>query len=342
MKVHSKALLVASLTMTLAACGSGNTAGTIPAPATSPDQKPVPVVPPKELPPVVGQTESPSGSTSAQQLFVEKVYPLLTDTRDNNEACGNCHSVGTLGAPAFLAGSPQNAYKVFRDYNGGALAAFPERNLLLLKSQHEGPQLNGEQRGAVVEWLQAEYPGRQTPDIQQSLFDALDNFATCMNRDEFKGQQVDQIVNTQLSAIAGVTCDLCHNINQAAVNGGNFVLDPDGDITFDNAKKFPGIMKFVAPVVSNTGVFQDLRESLRIIRRGNEFNLQGSTQCLTEADNVALVQGGGVINVDDPTWCHPNYNVDQDLEDKLHQFVANTRSRARDQVCTDDNNPGGA
>jgi hypothetical protein len=340
MKVHSKALLVASLTaVAAAACGTP----TIPLAPGGPPGAPTtaPVAPQKELPPVIGQDENPSGSVGAQQLFVTKVYPLLTDVDDNSQACGNCHSVGTLGAPAFLAGSPQNAYKVFRDYNGGALAAFPERNLLLLKSQHEGPQLNGEQRGAVVEWLQAEYPGRQTPDIQQSLFDSLDNFGLCMNRDEFTGQQVDLIVNTELSAIAGVTCDLCHNINQAKLNGGSFVLDPDPDITFDNAKLFPGILKFVGPVVSNTGVFQDIRESLRIPRKGNEFNLQGSTQCLEEANEVALVQGGGVIDVDAAIYCHPNYNLDQDLEDKLHQFVSNTRNRARDQVCNDDSNPGG-
>jgi mono/diheme cytochrome c family protein len=342
MKVHSKALLVASLAVTVAACGNSSGSIAVPPSASGGSGTTVPVAPPKELPPVAGQDVNPSGSQGAQQLFVTKVYPLLTDINANTQNCGNCHSVGTLGAPGFLAGSPQNAYKVFRDYNGGALAAFPERNLLLLKSEHEGPQLDGEQRGAVVEWLQAEYPGRQTPDIQQSLFDSLDNFATCMNRDEFKGQQVDQIVNTQLSAIAGVTCDLCHSLAQAPLNGGSFVLDQDPDITFDNAKKFPGIMKFVTGVVGNTGVFQDLRESLRIIRKGNELNLQGVTQCVEEANEVALVQGGGVIDVDAAIYCHPNYNVDQDLEDKLHQFVSNTRSRARDQVCTDDNNPGGA
>jgi len=163
-----------------------------------------------------------------------------------------------------------------------------------------------------------------------------------MNRAEFKGQQVDQIFATPLSAINNVTCDLCHNINQAKVNGGNFVLDPNGDVTFDNAKLFPGIMKFVTPVVSNTGVFQDLRESLRIVRRGSEFNLQGVTQCAAEADEVALVQANGVINVDDPLYCHPNYKLNQNLEDQLHQFVDNTRNRAKNQVCTDDNNPGGA
>lgn len=335
MNVHSKALLVASLTMTLAACSSTPDGGQPPG-AMIPGTPAVVEPPIMSAPP--GQTEIPAQSGTAQQIFVTKVYPVLSDP-DNTERCSNCHAVGTLGAPAFLAGSPQAAYKMIREYNGGSLIAVPERNLLLLKSQHEGPQLNGEQRGAVTEWLQAEYPGRQTPAIQESLFDALDNFATCMNRDEFVGQQVDQIFTTELSAIAGVTCDLCHSLAQAPINGGNFVLDPDPNITFDNAKKFPGIMKFVAPVVSNTGVFQSLRESLRIVRRGNEFNLQGSTQCAAEADEVALVQGGGDINEDDPLYCHPNYNLVQDLEDKLHQFVENTRNRAKNQVCTDDNNP---
>jgi len=162
MKVHSKALLVASLTMTLAACssqGGGDTTGqVIVTPAGTATVEPaIPVIPP-------GQTEQPAQTGSAQELFVTRVFPALSDPT-NNERCSSCHAVGTLGAPTFLAGSPQNAYKFVREYNGGSLIAVPERNLLLLKSQHEGPQLNGEQRGAIDDWLKAEYPGRPPAPI---------------------------------------------------------------------------------------------------------------------------------------------------------------------------------
>jgi hypothetical protein len=297
------------------------------------------VVPPQELPEVVGQGPDgkPSGSATAQKFFVNTVIPALTDPT-KEFACSNCHTVGTLGAPAFLAGSPENAYKVFRDYNGGALAAFPERNLLLLKSQHEGPQLDGEQRGAVTEWLQLEYPGRATPPIEESLFDSLANFSQCMNRDEFINQGLNNIAITQLAAIA-VDCTLCHNANVAIINGGGFVLDANADLTFDNAILFPGVMKFVTPTVSNTGVFQGLRESLRIIRKGNEFNLQGVTQCANEQAEVDDAAAGLAIDVDAADYCHPNYDIADDLEDQLQVFVANTRNRAKNQVCTDENNP---
>ena len=335
MKVHSKALLVASLTMTLAACSS-TPAGPGPAPDTPIGGTGAKVEPPVQVTPP-GQMEVPSQSGNAQTIFVTQVFPALSDP-DNNERCSNCHAVGTLGAPPFLAGSPQNAYKVIREYNGGALIAVPERNLLLLKSQHEGPQLDGAQRGAIDEWLKAEYPGRPAVPIEESLYDSLDNFATCMVRQQF-ADQAGQIFNTQLSGVLGVTCNQCHDLAQAPINGGNFVLDPDVNITFDNAKKFPGILKYVAPTVSNTGVFTGLAESLRIERRGNEFNLQGSTKCANEAQEVADVQAGKPLNVFDPLYCHPNYKLANVQEDSLHLFVEDTRNRAKNQVCTDDNTP---
>jgi hypothetical protein len=187
--------------------------------------------------------------------------------------------------------------------------------------------------------VQAGPPVPEPPVTDPSALAALANFANCMNKTEFDSLQVDQISQTPLAAIPGVACDLCHSLPNASLNGGRFILDLDGDITFENFKHSPGILKLVTPVMDSTGTFLRLEESLRIIRKGNELNAQGTTQCASEADSVALVQNGGGINVNDPDYCHPNYNVEQALDDKLHIFVSNTIKRAATQICTVDSNP---
>jgi hypothetical protein len=334
MNVHSKALLVASLTMTLAACGKSE-----PAPITPPIN--APVVDTAPLPTPVGQTEKPSGSSEAQQYFVANVYTALTDIEGNDEACVNCHATGLLGAPTFLASSADNAYKVFRDYNGGALAAVPEANLLLLKSRHEGPDLNGAQRAAITEWLKLEYPSRPLPVGIKTVFDALFNFGNCMNRDEFISQGIDQLALTPLADNAAVNCTQCHSLAQAAINGGNFVLDADPNITFDKAKLFPGIMKYVEPIPGPTGAFDSLQESLRFERQGEEPNLVDVNGSCASANALDDQADDGIIDVFRADYCHPNYDIGDANEDKLQIFIGNTLNRANVQVCTAENNPGG-
>jgi len=339
MNVSLNAFSMACLAVTVSACNLGGSSGSgdsLIGPNILPTPNPVDVEPPPEPP--LDLDGLPGGSLAARQFFVQNVYPTLRDLA-NPERCSSCHFIGVLGAPSFLANSPFSAYNIIREYNAGALAAVPEKNLLLLKGQHEGPQLNGTQRGVILQWLRLEYPNRPTPPVTESMFDALDNFATCMSRQEFKAQQLDQLYSTELTNIPGVTCVLCHGVTQATVNGASVVLDPDGDITFDNFRLVPGVMKLATPTVNKYGTFDGLRQSERLVTKGAEFNLQGSTVCSSEADSVALVQAGGVINVDDPLYCHPNYILPAVVEDKLDQFVTSTLNRAKAQVCTSDNNP---
>jgi hypothetical protein len=329
--------------MTLAACGSS-----APDPNATQiqdkDGNAVPVVDGSQLPTPVGQDTKPTGSAAAQQFFVQEVYPALSDIEDVSDvdACSNCHAVGLAGAPAFLAGSAQVAYKVFRDYNGGALAAIPDRNLLLAKNQHEGPNLNGFQRSVVLDWLKLEYPNLPASIGIRNVFDALDFFGTCMNRTQFVQTDVANIPLTPLADNAAVNCTLCHDINQAAVNGGNFVLDLDPNVTFDNLKGFPGLLKIVTPIPSSTGAFSTLQQSFRIERHGEEPNLVDPNGACASAVNVAIVQGGGVIDVFAADYCHPNYDIDELVQDQLELFVGDAINRSAAQVCSADNNPGGA
>jgi hypothetical protein len=322
MNAYLTALFSASLTMTIAACGFRGSEVTEMTDRGEFDEF---------------GNKKPSGPASGEQVFVQRVYPLLTDP-NNPERCSNCHAEGTVDGPVFLSSSPHESYKMVREYNEGALADVAEINLLLIKGQHEGPMLTGEQRGAIREWLDVEH-GRGEGWINPTLYDELENFAACMNREEFKGLALDQLFQTPLSAIPSVSCDLCHSLAAAPQNGGGFVLDPDGDITFDHFKQYPGVMKLVTGDVIKNGVYKGLRESLRIVNKGNELNLLGSTVCPTEAATVALVQAGGDIDVQAADYCHPNYTLPLSVADKLHQFVDPTRQRAMNEACSDNGNP---
>jgi hypothetical protein len=302
---------------------------------------PVPVVPPTTLPTPVGQEQKPSGSAAAQQFFVQEVFPVLTDVAKIKDACGNCHSVGLVGAPAFLAGSAQTAYKVFADYNGGALRAIPERNLLLTKDQHEGPALNGTQRGIIVQWLALEYPTLPPVAGIKTVFDALFNFGNCMNRTQFVQTDIGDIALTALADNAAVNCLLCHEDGQAQINGGNFILSADPNITFNNMKLFPGMLKLVTPIPASTGAFASLQQSFRIERHGEEPNLVDINGACASAATVDVVQGGGVIDVFAADYCHPNYDIPEVVQDQLEIFVGDTINRAAFQVCSVENNPGG-
>ena len=176
-------------------------------------------------------------------------------------------------------------------------------------------------------------PGPTTPD--ETAAEALANFARCMNRDQFLNEQVNEVSFAQLLTQSAVTCDLCHNFAYTGFNGGGFVLDPDGNLTFDNLRHKPAVLNLVKPVFDSNGDFLELEESHRILLKGTELTPQGNAYCLTEAVSIALVQGGGDINENDPEYCHPRYTISAFLEDQLHQFVADTIARAKDHVCTD-------
>jgi hypothetical protein len=173
------------------------------------------------------------------------------------------------------------------------------------------------------------------------VYDSLFNFANCMNRDEFVSQGIDKIALTPLADDPNNNCTLCHSLAQAPMNGGNFVLDADGNITFDNAKKFPGLLKFVEPVPGSTGAFDKLEESFRLERKGEEPNLVDVNGSCASAATVNVVLGGGVIDVFNAAYCHPNYDIGNVAEDKLQVFIGNTINRETVQVCTAENNPGG-
>jgi hypothetical protein len=49
----------------------------------------------------------------------------------------------------------------------------------------------------------------------------------------------------------------------------------------------------------------------------------------------------GAIDVNAADYCHPNYELGVEAEDKLETFIITTLNRSATFVCTDETNPGG-
>jgi len=107
------------------------------------------------------------------------------------------------------------------------------------------------------------------------------------------------------------------------VSGGNLLLDKnDAQKTFDGLKVFPGVLKLVSAVVAPTGAFQQLQASDRLRDKGTEFQ-----NCSAQvAINLKF-------NVNDPTYCHPDYDFPKNFQDNLRFFVENTLTASQKGLC---------
>jgi len=184
-RLYSIAFLMASAAVTMAACisapgGASSSLSGGNATTTAAGGGTLPPVPPP----------TPEG----EKYFTDNVYPVL------NQSCSACHATGSLGAPRFLSGAtPHDTYTNVRNYRDGALIQPPSTNLFLNKGKHEGPDLTGAQLGTVKKWAQIENPSNdQTPP--QNFFDTLLNFASCMDFNQFKLENLDQIANLPVRA----------------------------------------------------------------------------------------------------------------------------------------------
>lgn len=304
---------VLALACIIMAAGCGGEDDTPPAPAAPPPVTTDPPGPPGSQP-----SPAPAGTPEAKRFFVEEVYPSLSQT------CGTCHIGGQRDAPLWLGGDANTAYDQIKAYKNGLLVGPAEANLLILKEPHQGGQeLSGPQKGLVEQWLVLEYGDiGAAPGITFSQ--ALENFAGCMNFQDWVARGLDQLplvpVNVDGVDVLDANCETCHL--DADLAGGVLLNANDAQGTFDNFRIFPGIMK----LVTGRGFpFQQLGDSRRLIDKGGEDN-----SCVVDNALLELVQDG---NLNDPNYCHPNYDVDNDAEDQLEFFVNNTAAVSKAGNC---------
>ncbi len=244
---------------------------------------------------------------SAQQLFVDQVYPQIAAD------CVSCHAgVEYQGAPLFLATTAAPSYNAIVAYTP-SLIAVPENSNLTIHGAHTGPALTPAQLAIVSEWLQLEAeerglvggdPEDPPPPPTQTLAGALEEFGNCMTLDDWIATGMDNLPQAQTAAGA---CTGCHSNG----DGGVWLSALDED-TFAKHRMMPYVKKLVSGTVDMNGSFAGLVEARRYMNKGPEAG-----NCNPEIDN-----------------CHPVYSLSPNNTTAVETFVNLTLDRMELGPCT--------
>jgi hypothetical protein len=242
------ALLIASLSVAALAAGATGCKKT----TTPPDNS----------------ADNADAQLGARDYFIAKVFPQMSKGCANN-----CHGSGGV-ASTFLAATGEQSYQLITDSIG--LIAEPSKSPLV---QHEHSDqtivLTPEQRTVITQWLNMEATARglagsvqKAPTIQA----AYKAYADCMNFDMWEYYRVGDLPFSQTD-IDG-PCMGCHSIGQ-----GSAWLSAGSRETFEKAKEFPFIQKFVVGKVDKNGNFDSLVPAGRFADKADEPCPDGKTDC---------------------------------------------------------------
>ncbi len=214
-----------------------------------------------------GGADNADAQLGARDYFIAKVFPQMS------KGCAKCHGAGGV-ASTFLAASPEQSYQLITNTIG--LIAEPSKSPLI---QHlhsdKALVLTPEQRTVLTQWLNMEATARglaggvqKAPTIQA----AYKAYADCMNFDMWEYYRVGDLPFSQTD-IDG-PCMGCHSIGQ-----GSAWLSAGSRETFEKAKTFPFIQKFVVGKVDKGGNFDVLVPAGRFVDKADEACPAGKTDC---------------------------------------------------------------
>jgi hypothetical protein len=245
--------------------------------------------------------ESASGdsdaSPGARDYFITKVYPSISRT------CGNCHEGQSKGS-VFLTSTAEESYTKISTTIG--LIAEPSKSPLV-QHQHTDTTivLSPEQRTLLTQWLNLEATARglegavqKAPTLQQ----AYQDYANCMNYDIWTYYRMGDLPFTQTDNDG--PCMGCHTTGQ-----GSAFLAADARLTFEKAKTFPFIQKFVVGKLDAQGNFDSLIPAGRFVEKANEPCPDGSTTC------------------------HPSFGLPPNVANALDLFVTTTLQNIAAGTC---------
>lgn len=262
-------------------------------------------------------------TVTARELFDRNVASVIQGK------CATCHANTAAGdGPDFLGSSPNpatwyEAMSVRTTVIGNVpfiQVATPQDSPLISKGEHTGPALSVTEKDAVSAWLikEAQERGLGTPVnpnpnpnptmdyTPTNLREAIVRFTACMRRTDWDNT-VGQNQNTNV-AYQGSTdgpCYACHSSG----TGGAYLSQNSGD-TFDAHKdaNMYYVLKLVLGTVNTDGSFKDLVPAYRFRDKGQPpFG----------------------------TPPHPSYNLTDNRNEALNEFVDLTLARFRDftQAC---------
>ena len=248
------------------------------------------------------ETNNAGGADSDAQLgakdyFLTRVYPSIEKT------CGACHQGGGQ-ASTFLSATAEQSYELISGTIG--LISDPSKSPLV---QHVHTDtsvvLLPEQRTSLTQWLNMEATARGLAGSVQkapTLQAAYKQFADCMNYDIWEYYRAGDLPFTQTDMDG--PCMGCHSIGQ-----GSAWLSAGSRETFEKAKDFPYIQKFVVGKVDSQGNFDSLIPSGRFTTKANEPCPEGSTTC------------------------HPTFGLPPNVSNAIDNFVQTTLQNIASGTC---------
>lgn len=303
----ARMLALTCITLAVASCGSD------PAPpAPAGPQTPADTGPTKPVPGV----EPAENATQGEKFFIDTLHPVLLNR------CGLCHARGAQSAPIWLDAAADKAYVIIKEFKGGEMHEPPPGNAMLNKGEHVGPDLEPDEEGLVKRWVSLEHPesvgGGQGVDLE----DLMEKYETCgLEDDAFNdwiGQQLDTLPQTLTNG--NCSCTTCH-ADQDKIFG--VFLSDDARQTFDAHSVQPSVNTYVLTDIDQNGTLIGLRPSDRLVTKGQE---EVACDC-----NIALGLNNDFL---DPDFCHPDYDLDDDLEDNLDDFIRLMLSRTKTADCS--------
>jgi len=232
-------------------------------------------------------TANAQAAEQAHEYYVKRVHPLMG-------SCLGCHAEGGA-APQFFAKDGEDAYVALSGTVG--LIAQP-KDSPLIKYVHADRKilLSPEQRNVLTQWLTLEANARGLQgaiDKPKTITDAYKQFADCMNFDVWNYYRMGDISFVQTDQEG--PCLGCHSYGQ-----GGAWLSAGSRESFDRAKTFPYIQKYVVGKLDERGSFESLVASNRFVEKGNEV-------CPKES-----------------ITCHPVFGLPPEIVDQLEGFVDTT------------------
>ena len=248
------------------------------------------------------EPKTPDGA-AARQFFIDKVYPSAEPT------CAKCHSTGERGAPIFLASGGPASYTAVDGVPG--LIADPSSSPLVQKGLHSGPALTSDQGDLITQWLKMEVSARGLSGASgkpPNLRAAFKAFGQCMDYNEWLALKIDALATIDTENQG--QCRSCHLAGQASL-----WLSDNKVETFTKFSQFPYVQRLVVGSVNNSGAFDTLENSRRIMEKGTE----------TQQVNANS---------------HPRFSLSPAMMSNISTFVNNTLSNMAAGRCQNVKQPG--
>lgn len=244
------------------------------------------------------QADNPSAEDLqvAHDFYVARVHPAIA-------SCVACHA-GT-GGPTFMAQDAEASYSAL-EKTAGLIAA--PKNSPLVQYVHKDPDVvtSPEERSVITQWLGLEANARHLEgavEKPKSVTDAYKQFADCMNFDVWSYYRMGDLPFTQTDTEG--PCLGCHSTGQ-----GSAWLSAGSRETFEKAKQFPFIQKYVVGKLDSRGSFESLQPS-------NRFEVKSDEGCPPES-----------------TSCHPRYGLPPNVRDSVRNFVNTTIQNLATGTCS--------